>query len=194
MINQNSEILNKLFFTELQMLVEKYNNIDEVTKKNIKSIVDNLKDEELQTYLMRNPNKLLEILQQADEVDEDVVTFFVWYNLEIKPISIHKAKECIKELKSNKYIEIEEYLIYKDDRYLKEFAKVLLEDRLDQEYYVDKLFKKETIIEMWINRTTKDEMIDEIVDSVNLEETLELYPQEAFSIGGIQYKYAEIEE
>lgn len=194
MINQNSEILNKLFFTELQILVEKYNKIDEVTKKNIKSIVDNLKDEELQTYLMRNPNKLLEILQQADEVDEDVVTFFVWYNLEIKPISIHKAKECIKELKSNKYIEIEEYLIYKDDRYLKEFAKVLLEDRLDQEYYVDKLFKKETIIEMWINRTTKDEMIDEIVDSVNLEETLELYPQEAFSIGGIQYKYAEIEE
>lgn len=193
MINQNSEILNKLFFTELQMLIEKYNKIDEDTKKNIENIVDNLKDEELQVYLMSNPNKLLEILQQTDEVDEDVVTFFVWYNLEIKPISIHKAKECIDELKSKKYIEIEEYLIYQDERYLKEYAIELLEDRLDQEYYVDKLFEKETIIEMWINRTTKDEMIDEIVDSVNLEETLELYPQEAFSIGGIQYKYAELE-
>lgn len=138
MINQNSEILNKLFFIELQMLVEKYNKIDEDTKKNIESIVTNLKDEELQAYLMRNPNKLLEILQQADEVDEDVVTFFVWYNLEIKPIGIHKAKECIEELKLNKYIEIEEYLIYQDDRYLKEFARVLMEDRLDQEYYEDK--------------------------------------------------------
>ena len=59
---------------------------------------------------------------------------------------------------------------------------------------MDKLFEKETIIDMWINGTTKDEMVDEIVDSVNLEETLELYPQEAFLIGGIQYKYAEIEE
>ena len=39
MINQNSEILNKLFFTELQMLVEKYNNIDEGTKKQIESMV-----------------------------------------------------------------------------------------------------------------------------------------------------------
>ncbi|CEO35906.1 hypothetical protein [Paraclostridium sordellii] len=194
MINQNSEILNKLFFTELQMLVEKYNKIDEATKKNIESVVDNLKDEELQAYLMRNPNKLLEILQQADEVDEDVVTFFVWYNLEIKTISIHKAKECIEELKSNKYIEIEEYLIYQDDRDIKEFARVLLEDRLEQEYYVNKMFEKEGIVEMWINGTTKDEIIDEIVDSVNLEETLELYPQEAFSIGGIQYKYAEIDE
>lgn len=194
MIKQNSEVLNKLFFAELQMLVEKYNKIDEVTKKNIESIVDNLEDEELKSYLMRNPNKLLEILQQADEVDEDVVTFFVWYNLEIKPISIHKAKECIDELKLNKYIEIEEYVIYQDERYLKEFARVLLEDRLCQEYYVDKMFEKEIIVEMWINGTTKDEMIDEIVDSVDLEETLELYPQEAFSIGATQYKYAEIEE
>ncbi len=194
MISQKSEILNKLFFTELQMLVEKYNKIDEDTKKNIENIVTRLKDEELQAYLMRNPNKLLEILQQADEVDEDVVTFFVWCNLEIKPISIHKAKECIDELKSNKYIEIEEYLIYQDERYLKEYARILLEDRLDQEYYVDKLFEKETLIEMWINKITKDEMIDEIVDSGDLEEALELHPQEAFSIGGIQYKYAEIEE
>lgn len=56
------------------------------------------------------------------------------------------------------------------------------------------MFEKETIVEMWINRTTKDEMIDEIVDSVNLEETLEIYPQEAFSIEGIPYKYAEIED
>ncbi|GAA0102306.1 hypothetical protein UT300012_30210 [Paraclostridium bifermentans] len=90
MINQNSEVLNKLFFTELQMLVEKYNKIDKVTKKNIESIVDNLKDEELQAYLMRNQNKLLEIQQQGDEIDEDVVTFFDWYNLEIKPNRVNK--------------------------------------------------------------------------------------------------------
>lgn len=194
MINQNSEILNKLFFTELQMLVEKYNKIDEVTKKNIESIITNLKDEELQSYLMNNPNKLLELVENIDEIDEEVVIFFTWYNLEIKPIGIHKAKECIEELRVNKYIEIEENLIYQDERHLKQYARELLEDRLDQEYYVDKLFEKETIIEMWINGTTKYEIIDEIVDSVNLEETVELYPQEAFLIGGIQYKYVEIEE
>ena len=155
MINQNSEILNKLFFTELQMLVEKYNNIDEVTKKQIESIVTSLRDEELQSYLMSNMDKLLDILKCTDEIGE--------------------------------------YLIYQDERYLKEYARDLLEDRLDQEYYVDKLFEKETVIEMWINRTTKEEMIDEIVNNENLEETLELYPQEAFSIGGIQYKYSEIQ-
>ena len=80
MINQNSEILNRLFFTELQMLVEKYNKIDEVTKKQIESIVTNLNDEELQSYLMKNMDKLLYILKLTNEIDEDVVTFFVWYN------------------------------------------------------------------------------------------------------------------
>ena len=32
-----------------KMLVEKYNNIDEVTKKQIESIVTSLRDEELQS-------------------------------------------------------------------------------------------------------------------------------------------------
>ena len=73
MINQNSEILNKLFFTELQMLVEKYNNIDEVTKKQIESIVTSLRDEELQSYLMRNMDKLLDILKCTGEIDEEIV-------------------------------------------------------------------------------------------------------------------------
>ncbi len=193
MIKHNSDILNKLFFKELQMLIEKYNKIDEKDKERIESIIINLRDEELQSYLMRNIDKLLNILNCTDEIDEDVITFFVWYNSQISEISISVARECVKELKENNYLEIGEYLIYIDERYLKEYVRELLEDRLDQEYYVDKLFEKETIIEMWINKTTKEEMIDEIVDNDNLESILELYPQDAFDINGISYKYSQIE-
>lgn len=175
------------------MLIEKYNKIDEKDKERIESIIINLRDEELQSYLMRNIDKLLDILNCTDEIDEDVVTFFVWYNSQISEISISVAIECVKELKENNYLEIGEYLIYIDERYLKEYVRELLEDRLDQEYYVDKLFEKETIIEMWINKTTKEEMIDEIVDNDNLESILELYPQDAFDIDGISYKYSQIE-
>ena len=63
MINQNLEILNKIFFTEPQMLVEKYNEIDEATKKYVEIKIANLKDDELQEYLIKNQNKLLDILQ-----------------------------------------------------------------------------------------------------------------------------------
>ena len=193
MIKHNSDILNKLFFKELQMLIEKYNKIDEKDKERIESIIINLRDEELQSYLMRNIDKLLDILNCTDEIDEDVITFFVWYNSQISEISISVARESVNELKENKYLEIGEYLIYIDERYLKEYARELLEDRLDQEYYVDKLFEKEIIIEMWINKTTKEAMIEEIVDNDNLESILELYPQDAFDIDGISYKYSQIE-
>ncbi len=77
---------------------------------------------------------------------------------------------------------------------MKEYAKELLEDRLEQEYYVDKLFEKEIIIEMWINGTTKDDMIEEIIHNGSIEETLELYPQYAFNINETEYRYSQIEE
>lgn len=46
---------------------------------------------------------------------------------------------------------------------------------------------------MCINKTTEEEMIDEIMANENFNETLELYPQEVLVIGGIQYKYLDIE-
>ena len=193
MIKHNSDILNKLFFRELQMLIEKYNKIDENDKDRIESIITNLKDEELQSYLMRNMDKLLDILTCTDEINEDVITFFVWNNFKVNEITVGIARECIEELKENKYLEIGEYIIYQDERFLKEYARELLEDRLDQSYYVDKIFEKETIVEMWIDGITKEQMIEEIVDSNDLEEVLELYPQYAFSINGVDYKYSQIE-
>ena len=193
MIKHNSDILNKLFFRELQMLIEKYNKIDENDKDRIESIITNLKDEELQSYLMRNMDKLLDILTCTDEINEDVITFFVWYNFKVNEITVGIARECIEELKENKYLEIGEYIIYQDERFLKEYARELLEDRLDQSYYVDKIFEKETIVEMWIDGITKEQMIEEIVDSNDLEEVLELYPQYAFSINEVDYKYSQIE-
>lgn len=193
MIKHNSDILNKLFFRELQMLIEKYNKIDENDRERIESIITNLKDEDLQSYLMRNINKLLDILTYTDEINEDVITFFVWYNFKVNEITVGIARECIEELKENKYLEIGEYIIYQDERFLKEYARELLEDRLDQSYYVDKIFEKETIVDMWIDGITKEQMIEEIVDSNDLEEVLELYPQYAFSINGLDYKYSQIE-
>ena len=192
MIKHNSDILNKLFFRELQMLIEKYNKIDENDRERIESIITNLKDEDLQSYLMRNIDKLLDILTCTDEINEDVITFFVWYNFQISEITVGVARECIKELNENKYLEIGEHLIYQEERHLKEYARDVLEDRLEQSYYVDKIFR-ETIVDMWIDGTTKEQAIEEIVDNDNLEEVLELYPQYAFSINGIDYKYSQIE-
>lgn len=193
MINKNSEILNELFLRELQVLIKKYNGIDEDTKTKIETIMVTLKDEELKEYLMDNPNKLKELIEEKNEkeLDKDIVIFFAWYNLKIGEVDVKKVKEYIEELKINSYVELEEYIIYRMEEDLKDYAKEILEERLEQEYYVDKLFDKETIIEMWINKATKEEMIQEIVDNVNIEEALELCPQYSFTLGtGTMYKYS----
>ena len=193
MINKNSDILNELFLRELQVLIKKYNGIDEDTKTKIETIMETLKDEELKEYLMDNPNKLKELIEEKNEkeLDKDIVIFFAWHNLKIGEVDVKKVKEYIEELKINSYIELEEYIIYRMEDDLKDYAKETLEERLEQEYYVDKLFDKETIIEMWINKTTKEEMIQEIVDNVNIEEALELHPQYSFTLGnGTLYKYS----
>lgn len=192
-ISKNSDILNKLFLRELQVLIKKYNGIDEDTKTKIEMIMETLKDEELKEYLMDNPNKLKELIEEKNEkeLDKDIVIFFAWHNLKIGEVDVKKVKEYIEELKINSYVELEEYIIYRMEEDLKDYAKEILEERLEQEYYVDKLFDKETIIEMWINRTIKEEMIKEIVENVNIEEALELQSQYAFTFGtGTMYKYS----
>lgn len=192
-INKNSDILNKLFLRELQVLIKKYNGIDEDTKTKIEIIMETLNDEELKEYLMDNPNKIKELIEEKNEkeLDKDIVIFFAWHNLKIGEVDVKKVKEDIEELKINNYVELEDYIIYRNEDDLKDYAKETLEERLEQEYYVDKLFDKETIIEMWINRTTKEEMIKEIVDNVNIEEALELQSQYAFTFGnGTLYKYS----
>ena len=47
MINNKSEIINKLFFNELKELIDKYNNIDDKTVDVIEKIFTCIKDEEI---------------------------------------------------------------------------------------------------------------------------------------------------
>src|SRR5699024_3012192 len=102
--SQISEISISVARECVKELKENNNKKEEKDKEIIESIIINLRDEELQSYLMRNIDKLLNILNCTDEIDEDVITFFVWYNSQISEISISVARECVKELKENNYL------------------------------------------------------------------------------------------
>lgn len=121
-ISKNSDILNELFFRELQVLIEKYNRIDEETKTKIETIMGTLKDEELKEYLIDNPNKLKEVIEEINEkeLDKDIVIFFAWHNLKIGEVDVKKVKENIEELQMNNYVELEDYIIYRNEEDFKE--------------------------------------------------------------------------
>ena len=195
MINLKSDFLNTMFFKELQQLIKKYNEIDSKTQDIIESLMNHL-DEELVDYLLNNLNKLDEIVNtvKSKNIDMDIILFFTWYNLHIGDISLEIAINNYKVLDTNGYIEIEEYLIYRSDKYLKEYAREALVSRLDDEDFIDRVFDKYMIIEFWLNKTDKSEIISEIIQNDDLEEVLNINPEYAFKVSyGAEYRYSEIE-
>lgn len=198
MINNKSEIINNLFFNDLKELIDKYNNIEDKTVYVIEKIFTSIEDEEIKNYLIRDNCKLQELVNRYNKLEHlniDEAIFFAWYNLNINTISIDKASEYYYKLTTSNYIEIENHLIYTNEMDLREYAKDELDTMLDMESHIDRLLDKDMIIDMWLNNTLKEEVLEEILMSDDIEDILDLSPEYAFTTtNGIKYRYSEKEE
>lgn len=194
MINNKSEIINKLFFDELKELIEKYNNIDDETITVIERIDNEIEDKCIKEYILKDSNKLDEIITEyknTNHLDIDKIIFFAWYNLNIEEISIKNISNYYNELIFQKYTENDNYLIYTNENDLREYAKNELDYMLDMETHINRLFDKDTIIDFWLNNTTKEELIEEIILNDDFEDTLDLSPEYAFTLSnGIEYVFS----
>ena len=192
MINNKSEIINKLFFDELKELVDKYNNIDDETITVIERIDNEIEDKYIKEYILKDSNKLDEIIAEyKNNLDIDKIIFFAWYNLNIEEISIDRISNYYNELISQKYTENDNYLIYKDKDDLKEYAMNELDYMLNTEHHIDRLFDKDTIIDFWLNNTTKEELIKEMMLDDDVEDILDLSPEYAFTLtDGSEYIFS----
>ena len=192
MINNKSEIINKLFFDELKELVDKYNNIDDETITVIERIDNEIEDKYIKEYILKDSNKLDEIIAEyKNNLDIDKIIFFAWYNLNIEEISIDKISNYYNELISQKYTENDNYLIYKSKDDLKEYTRNELDYMLSTEYHIDRLFDKETIIDFFLNSTTKEELIKEMMLDDDVEDILDLSPEYAFTLtDGSEYIFS----
>ena len=192
MINNKSEIINRLFFDELKELVDKYNNIDDETITVIERIDNEIEDKYIKEYILKDSNKLDEIIAEyKNNLDIDKIIFFAWYNLNIEEISIDRISNYYNELISQKYTENDNYLIYKSKDDLKEYTRNELDYMLSTEYHIDRLFDKETIIDFFLNSTTKEELIKEMMLDDDVEDILDLSPEYAFTLtDGSEYIFS----
>ena len=189
-----SEIINKLFFNELKELIDKYNNIEDKNIYAIEKIFTSIEDEEIKNYLIRDSSKLQDLANRYNKIEHlniDEAIFFAWYNLNIEEISIDKISNYYNELISQKYTENDNYLIYKDKDDLKEYAMNELDYMLNTEHHIDRLFDKDTIIDFWLNNTTKEELIKEMMLDDDVEDILDLSPEYAFTLtDGSEYIFS----
>ena len=194
MINNKSEIINKLFFDELKELIDKYNNIEDETITLIERIDNEIEDKYIKEYILKDSNRLDEIITEyknTNNLDIDKVIFFAWYNLNIEEISMKNISNYYNELISQNYTENDNYLIYTNKNDLREYAKNELDYMLDMEIHIDRLFDKDAIIDFWLNNTTKEELLEEIMKNDDVEEILDLSPDYAFTLSnGIEYLFS----
>ena len=194
MINNKSEIINKLFFNELRELIDKYNNIDKETIIVIERIDNEIEDKYIKEYILKESHKLNEIVieyKNTNNLDIDKIIFYAWYNLNIEEISIKNISKYYNELISQKYTENDNYLIYTNQNDLREYARNELDYMLDMEYHLDRLLDKEMIIDIWLNNTTKEELLEEIMLNDDVEDILDLSPDYAFTLtNGVEYVFS----
>lgn len=194
MINNKSEIINKLFFNELKELIDKYNNIDKETIIVIERIDNEIEDKYIKEYILKESNKLDEIVieyKDTNNLDIDKILFYAWYNINIEEISLKNISNYYNELISQNYTENDNYLIYTNQNDLREYARNELDYMLDMEEHLNRLLDKDMIIDMWLNNTTKEELLEEIMLNDDVEDILDLSPDYAFTLtNGIEYVFS----
>lgn len=185
--------IKKCFLRELEKLVNKYSPFNNYSDETIKVAISILERVGNSAIGEIDADYLLEVLEMLSQYSEQVVEYHIWHNENlIDTTSLEEAKEQIEEINSNGFTMLENYVIYtnEDNRQMKwELAEKMLTDV----YQIDRLFDKEELIEMWLNGTSQEDTIKDLI-KLGLEELLEEPPTETYiSCDGASIYYASIE-
>ena len=181
--------VKKCFMKELEQLVSKYSPLSNYSEEQINtalSLLEQFGKEELEV------EELLEIAELINQFNEQVVQYYLWNREHYNAISIEIAQEHIEEIHREGFIILDQYLFYLDGSN-QVMKRTLIEQMLTEPYDIDRLFDKDELIEMWLNKTSQEDVIRDLM-KLGLEELLEEAPEEAYvNCDGTSIYYASIE-
>ena len=129
-----------------------------------------------------------------EEHEPSVVEHHLWLERELdKKVEIGQAIVNVDVLRTEGYVYFQDIVIFEDEenRVLK---KELLDQMLSNTYDIDRLFDKDTLIDMWVEGTTREEAIQNLIQSVATEELIDSYILDAYiTQDGKLLKYIHIE-
>ncbi|MBN7575388.1 hypothetical protein C1H57_08205 [Clostridium sp. 2-1] len=193
-----SEIIQMFITNEINNIINKYGNIEEKNIKKVEVLISRIDDEEFKQELLQNFDMALNLATDIGDnyVDNNVIKMLLWIKNHTRlDIMVSKLIKVLDEV--NEYgcaLVNDNTIIYKKGADLRDFAKEKLEYMLEDEFYIDKLFTKEMLIEMWRDGTSKSDAINELVEGVEVEELLDMDAQPMFEDDDNQeYIYAVID-
>lgn len=185
--------IKKCFLRELEQLVSKYSPFNNYPDETIRVAISTVEKVGNTNVDAIDADYLLEVLKMLSQYSEQVVEYYIWHsNNLISTISLAEAKEQIEEVSSNGFAMREDYVIYINGDN-KQMKRELAEKMLTDTYQIDRLFDKDELIEMWLDETSQEDVIKDLIH-LGLEELLEEPPEEAYiSSDGTSIYYASIE-
>ena len=192
-----SSIIQQYIIREIKKVLDKYKSITTEEISSVEKLIKSISDKELKEEFLNDWSMSVKIAKEVGENEVDDRIISMYQNLKgngLEELSIGHVINWCNELDEQGYIMIDDYsIIYKSSANLKDVARRLLDELLDDALYVDSLIDKDSLVEYWIEQTSKEDVIDDLIRGSNIEELLGLAPENIYEDEYNKYLYSEID-
>ena len=192
-----SSIIQQYIIREIKNVLDKYKSITTEEITSIENLINSISNEELKEEFLNDWNMSVKIAKDIGENEVDDRIISMYQNLKgngLEELSIGHVINWCNELDEQGYVMIDDYsIIYKSSANLKDVAIELLDELLDDAIYVNSLIDKDSLVEYWIEQTSKEDVIDDLIRGSNIEELLGLAPENIYEDEYNKYLYSEID-
>ena len=194
---EDSSIIQQYIIREIKKVLDKYKSITTEEIRNVEKLINSIRNKELKEEFLNDWSMSVKIAKEIGENEVDDMIISMYQNLKgngLEELSIGHVINWCNELDEQGYVMIDDYsIIYKSSANLKDVARRLLDDLLDDAIYVDSLIDKDSLVEYWIEQTSKEDVIDDLIRGNNIEELLGLAPENIYEDEYNKYLYSEID-
>ena len=192
-----SSIIQQYVIREIKKVLDKYKSITTEEITSIENLINSISDKELKEKFLNDWSMSVKIAKEIGENEVNDRIISMYQNLKgngLEELTIGHVINWCNELDEQGYVMSDDYsIIYKSSANLKDIARELLDDMLDDAIYVDSLIDKDSLVEYWIEKTSKEEVIDDLIRGSNIEELLGLAPETIYEDEYNKYLYSEID-
>ena len=192
-----SSVIQQYIIREIKKVLDKYKSITTEEITSIENLINSIRNEELKEEFLNDWSMSVKIAKEIGENEVDDRIISMYQNLKgngLEELTIGHVINWCNELDEQGYVMSDDYsIIYKSSANLKDIARELLDDMLDDAIYVDSLIDKDSLVEYWIEQTSKEDVIDDLIRGNNIEELLGLVPETIYEDEYNKYLYSEID-
>ena len=192
-----SSIIQQYIIREIKKVLDKYKSIKTEEIRGVEKLINSISNKELKEEFLNDWNMSVKLAKEIGENEVDDRIISMYQNLKgngLEELSIGHVINWCNELDEQGYVTIDDYsIIYKSSANLKDVARRLLDELLDDAIYVDSLIDKDSLVEYWIEQTSKEDVIDDLIRGSNIEEILRLDPKNIYEDEYNKYLYSEID-